>query len=162
MQPRQQRALDLVLAGHSSAEVAKQVGVRRETVWRWKQDPAFAVELHGLQAVRRVAVQDELEGAALEAVQVLRGLMADEGVNPGVRVRAATALLDRAGATPAYGVESRHKAAQEAARRRTEGAGDPAAMARQVLASLDDVVAVLGADEVLPRLEGVVARGRSG
>ncbi len=40
MQPKQQRALDLLLAGHATTAVAAMVSVRRETVWRWTQDPA--------------------------------------------------------------------------------------------------------------------------
>ena len=41
----------------------------------------------------------------LEAVQMLRGLVADPEAPAGARVRAATALMDRAGLTPAYAVE---------------------------------------------------------
>ena len=45
MQPGQQRALELILAGHSVTDIASQVGVRRETVWRWRNDPSFASEV---------------------------------------------------------------------------------------------------------------------
>ena len=45
MQPKQQRALELILAGHSVTDIASQVGVRRETVWRWRNDPSFASEV---------------------------------------------------------------------------------------------------------------------
>ena len=45
MQPGQQRALGPILAGHSVTDIASQVGVRRETVWRWRNDPSFASEV---------------------------------------------------------------------------------------------------------------------
>ena len=32
MQPKQQRALELILAGYSVTDIAAQVGVRRETI----------------------------------------------------------------------------------------------------------------------------------
>ena len=53
MQPKQQRALELILAGHSVTDIAAQVGVRRETVWRWRNDPSFASEVSVRQAQRR-------------------------------------------------------------------------------------------------------------
>jgi hypothetical protein len=48
MQPKQQRALDLLLTGHATTAFAAEVGVRRETIWRW---------VHGLAspAIRPVA-----------------------------------------------------------------------------------------------------------
>ena len=105
MQPKQQRALDLLLAGHATTAVAAMVGVRRETIWRWTQDPAFAAEVSRRQAERRQAIHSELDAGVLEAVQMLRGLVADPEAPAGARVRAATALMDRAGLTPAYAVE---------------------------------------------------------
>ena len=62
--------------------------------------------------------------------------------------------MDRAGLTPAYAVEVRHKAehAQQQAHK------DPQELARDILAVLPDVVAVLPRDEVdavlseLPRM----------
>ncbi len=50
-------------------------------------------------------MDSELDAGVLEAVQMLRGLVADPEAPAGARVRAATALMDRAGLTPAYAVE---------------------------------------------------------
>ena len=100
MQPKQQRALDLILAGHSVTDIASQVGVRRETVWRWRNDPSFASEVSVRQAQRRQSIHDELDAGVIESVRMLRGLVADTDAPPGARVRAATALMDRAGLTP--------------------------------------------------------------
>ena len=158
MQPKQQRALELILAGHSVTDIAAQVGVRRETVWRWRNDPSFASEISVRQAQRRQSIHDELDAGVIESVRMLRGLVADTDAPPGARVRAATALMDRAGLTPAYAVEVRHKA-EYAQQRATEQAHkDPQELARDILAALPEVVAVLPRDEVdavlsdLPRM----------
>ena len=54
------------------------------------------------------SIHDELDAGIIESVRMLRGLVAD--APPVFRVRAATALMDRAGLTPAYAIEVRHKA----------------------------------------------------
>jgi transposase-like protein len=152
MQPKQQRALELILAGHSVTDIAAQVGVRRETVWRWRNDPSFASEVSVRQAQRRQAIHDELDAGVIESVRMLRGLVADTDAPPGARVRAATALMDRAGLTPAYAVEVRHSAdhaQQQAAQPQIE---DAERMAREILQSLPTVMAVLPADEVRSHL----------
>ena len=74
---------------------------------------------------------------------MLRGLVADPEAPAGARVRAATALMDRAGLTPAYAVAVRHRDDQQP----TE-VQDPEVMARQKLEALPQVVALLPADEV--------------
>jgi len=158
MQPGQQRALELILAGHSVTDIAAQVGVRRETVWRWRNDPSFAYEVSVRQGQRRQAIHDELDAGVIESVRMLRGLVADTDAPPGARVRAATALMDRAGLTPAYAVEVRHKAdhlKEQVAKPQIE---DAECMAREILQSLPTVMAVLPRDEVeavlsdLPRM----------
>ena len=100
MQPKQQRALERILAGHSVTDIAAQVGVRRETVWPWRNDPSFAGEVSVRQAQRRQSIHDELDAGVIESVRMLRGLVADTAAPPGARVRAATALMDRAGPDP--------------------------------------------------------------
>ena len=132
-------------------------GLRRETIWRWPQDPAFAAEVSRRQAERRQAIHSELDAGVLEAVQMLRGLVADPEAPAGARVRAATALMDRAGLTPAYAVEVRHRDDQHALEA-TE-IQDPEAMARQILEGLPQVVAMLPPAEVravLQLVEGLV------
>jgi hypothetical protein len=59
--------------------------------------------------------------------------MADTDAPPGGRVRAATALMDRAGLTPAYAAEVRHSA-DHAQQQATEQAfKDQQDMAREIL-----------------------------
>ena len=79
---------------------------------------------------------------------MLRGLVADTDAPPGARVRAATALMDRAGLTPAYAVEVRHKAEYAQQQAAEQAFKDPQDMAREILSILPQVVAVLPHDEV--------------
>ena len=127
--------------------------MRRETVWRWRQDPSFASEVSVRQGQRRQAIHSELDAGVLEAVGMLRGLVADPEAPAGARVRAATALMDRAGLTPAYAVEVRHRDDQQA-QQATE-LHDPEVMARQILEALPQVVAMLPADEVYRHLSQI-------
>ena len=73
-------------------------------------------------------------------------------------MRAATALMGRAGLTPAYAVEVRHKAEHAQHHATQQAHKDPQELARDILAVLPEVVAVLPGDEVdavlsdLPRM----------
>jgi hypothetical protein len=98
--PNRKRALELVLAGRTLPEVAAVLGVNRTTVWKWTQDPGFAVELHQARVSRAGALQEAVGAAALDAVRYLGVVVGDDTAPAGVRVRAACAVLDRAGLTP--------------------------------------------------------------
>jgi len=99
-QPRRKRALELVLAGRTLPEVGEELGVNRSTVWKWTQDPGFAAELHQARVSRAGALQEAVGAAALDALRYLRAVLDDDTAPSGVRVRAACAVLDRAGLTP--------------------------------------------------------------
>ena len=132
---------------HIRQEFAEQLGVRRETVWRYTQKPAFAAALTRHQSEQRGTVQLELEADVREAIQLLRGLMQDHTSPANTRVRAAIVLMDRAGLTPAYATEARQRseASALAAQQREEPA--PEVVARRVLTALPMVVSVLGVAE---------------
>ena len=106
----------------------------------------------------RQSIHDELDAGVIESVRMLRGLVADTDAPPGARVRAATALMDRAGLTPAYAVEVRHKAEYAQQQAAQQAHKDPQELARDILAVLPEVMAVLPHDEVeavlsdLPRM----------
>jgi putative heme iron utilization protein len=74
--------------------------------------------------------------------------VADTDAPPGARVRAATALMDRAGLTPAYAVEVRHSADHAQQQANEIHLKDAQTLARDVLRALPEVVAVLPPDEV--------------
>ena len=93
--------MELLLAGVSAPKEAKQLSLSRTTVWRWQRDPVFVAEMQSRRDERKAAVQATLVDVALEAVDVLRSVMLDKAIRPSVRVRAAEAILARAGLEPA-------------------------------------------------------------
>lgn len=97
---RRDRLLDLVLAGMTHSAIARELGVHRTTVYRWVVDPALAEELRELRAARRFAAQESLQDVARKAIRTLEALLDDTACPPAVRLRAACAVLDRAGITP--------------------------------------------------------------
>ena len=162
MQPKQQRALELILAGHSVTDIASQVGVRRETVWRWRNDPSFASEVSIRQAQRRQSIHDELDAGVIESVRMLRGLVADTNAPPGARVRAATTLMDRAGLTPAYAVDVRHKNDKIQEKEAKPQLEDAERIAREILRSLPTVSTVLPKAEVDAALADLLQTAEGG
>ena len=102
---RKERALELLLGGASHVECAALLGVDRGTVLAWTRDPLFAGELSERRADRRQAVSAELDAACVEAVRTLRWTLSASDVPAAVRVRAAEALLDRAGIVGGVRVE---------------------------------------------------------
>jgi hypothetical protein len=94
-EPEKERAIELLIAGVSPPEIARQLNLGRTTVWRWQQDPEFVAELEAVRGDRRKMVQAALIDCALEAVDVLMELMRDRDIPAAVRVRAAESLLSR-------------------------------------------------------------------
>ena len=74
---------------------------------------------------------------------MLWGPMADTDAPRGARVRAATALMDRAGLTPAHAVQVRHSADYAQQQATEQAFKDPQDMAREILRTLPEVLAVL-------------------
>lgn len=97
LKPRPARALELLLAGRTVGEIAAELRVNRATVWRWLADPDFAASIARERDARRTAVGEALDAAAGEAVAVLLAELRNADGRPGDRVRAASAILDRAG-----------------------------------------------------------------
>ncbi len=68
----QQRAVDLLILGHSDTKVAKQVGVARETVCRWRcHSPTFQAALNACRAALYGAAVDRLRSMTEKALAVL-------------------------------------------------------------------------------------------
>jgi hypothetical protein len=51
LSPRELAAVRAMLSGAKPAAVAEQLGVSRQTVWRWSRQPAFMTELRRLNAL---------------------------------------------------------------------------------------------------------------
>jgi orotate phosphoribosyltransferase-like protein len=90
-------AVRLALQGKSTAAIAEELQVHRGTVWAWLSSPGVAGKLADARRAVVDAVTLRLQELAHDALDLLAEVMADANVPPGVRVRAACELLDRAG-----------------------------------------------------------------
>jgi len=69
---QQLKAIDLLLLGKTDAEVAKEVGVTRQTVNEWKnKNDLFIVELNRRREALRDAVRERLLNIAYKAVDTV-------------------------------------------------------------------------------------------
>jgi hypothetical protein len=95
---RQARAVELYTQGSTDAEVAAELGVERSTVWRWRtQDLAFRSTLRRTHAKATKIAVARLEGLVEKALDVVAATLADQEAPLALRLRAAEAVLDRAG-----------------------------------------------------------------
>ena len=64
---REECAVDLVLRGMRTAEIAAELGVQRSTVWRWQQKPSFQRALQERRKRSTTEATEVVSGLALEA-----------------------------------------------------------------------------------------------
>jgi len=88
---RKQRALELFLAGASTAEVAQALAVSQRTAQRLARDLEEDLARERVQLLGRV--RDRLLATSTDAVTVLRTIATDPTIAPAVRVQACNALL---------------------------------------------------------------------
>lgn len=94
---KQVRALALIAAGRSSAEVATELGVNRATVNRWRADPAFAEQLRELQDDQMDAVHAQLVASALGMVRCLIDVATGVDTTDQSRVQAVRVAMELLG-----------------------------------------------------------------
>ena len=92
--PQQQRAIAALLSSRNVADAAKQANVGERTLFRWLDDPTFKAHLASAEgnlidvATRRLLQYQDA------AITVVATIMADQRHPAGVRLRAATAVID--------------------------------------------------------------------
>lgn len=95
--PRRQRALDLLLSGRNFVDVAEELRVTVRTLYTWRQEPEFQEAL----AQRQVEVEDEvhhiLVSGAAEVALAMRGLALDQREDGRVRVQAGKLYFELLG-----------------------------------------------------------------
>jgi uncharacterized small protein (DUF1192 family) len=110
LDPRRLRAADLISLGQTDAEVAQELGVDRTSLWRWRQQPAFQVELERRRDELWTTSLDRLPqllasaldvvAAALDhgdrnvAMQILKLLRAGDAALERVRAKGADTTVD--------------------------------------------------------------------
>lgn len=97
---RAPRAVELALEGMSVREIAAELGVHRVTVWRTLTEPTAAARLADVTARRQSRAALELSELVEDALGLLGEIVRDPAAPPAVRLRAAEAVLDRAGIGP--------------------------------------------------------------
>lgn len=97
MDSKKVRAVELLGGGMTIPKVAKELGVRRETVWKWTQDPQVSAEITMSQGGHVAKAQEILGGAVVEAVEALRRVMGDMEARDADVIKAATVVLEKAG-----------------------------------------------------------------
>lgn len=96
--PKQKLALELLTCGEgrSYTSIAEEVGVRRETLWRWMNEQQFATfqqELQRINDERWKATVDAARAAALRLCndgnqKMVEFVLKNEGYNPTHKVEA--------------------------------------------------------------------------
>ena len=94
--PAQTKAVAALLSGTTFTEAAKQVGVDRSTIHRWKKDPNFAAHYNRERVDYLSAYQEKLRSLVPEAIDVLHKFLKDEDLPPSTRLRAVQTILQSA------------------------------------------------------------------
>ena len=96
---QQLNAARVLARGESGAAAARAVGVRPETVSRWRQSPTFTAELRRLVELAEQGSARQRAAALLPAaLDVVQDALLEPGWSPSFRIAAATALLNFAAA----------------------------------------------------------------
>ncbi len=93
---RTERALELLVSGRPRAEIARELGIRPQSLSRLLSRPEARAELSRLRAERFRALADRTAEAALAAVGVLNQVAEGPLAPAPVRVGAAGRLLELA------------------------------------------------------------------
>ena len=91
---KQHQAIELLLSGSDMRCIAETLGIRRETLWRWRQLPLVQQAQREQWEIRRGQMRDSVAGVlqlALETVE--KGLRDGCYGNYGLRVNTALRVL---------------------------------------------------------------------
>jgi transposase-like protein len=139
----QGQAILLLVEGYGISTIAERVGVDRTTLLRWRRAPTFAAEYERAREETHDRGIRVLQAAIGQAVGAIVEIVRDPEVDPGVRLRAAEAILDRVGLAPTARVEVVD--------------GDPEARLRELLGLAGpNVIEMVESqiDEVHPTIDG--------
>jgi transposase-like protein len=93
-------ALEALATGANVSAAARRAGVHRSTIHNWlNRDDTFAAEYNRIRKERKENIQESFFELTSAAVEALRGLLTSENASADVRLRAALAVLEGAGAT---------------------------------------------------------------
>lgn len=89
-------AISMTVSGMNDSQVARELGIERRTIWRWKTaNPDYRAALHDARQQKYSTIGDRFNNIAREATDVLTAMLRDASAFN--RYRAAQALLQMAG-----------------------------------------------------------------
>jgi len=97
LSPKQARGALMLADGRRRLDIAKALEIDRWTLWSWEKIPAFADRVSELRAEAERDLQESLRGARQLAIDTLLNEMTDSDNSGSERIKAAEAILGRAG-----------------------------------------------------------------
>lgn len=91
--PRQKIAVQSLAAGQSVTQTAVSTGVSRESVYRWLDNPTFTRAIDEAQDDAIATISRRLTVLGVDALNVLRDVLADPHTPAGAKIRAADIVL---------------------------------------------------------------------
>ncbi len=92
----QRQGAALAAAGWQGVDIAAELGVRPETVSRWRRLPAWLAAVESYSRERRAKLNDRAVALAGDALAELESLL-HYGADPHIRLRAAVSVLTLTG-----------------------------------------------------------------
>jgi len=93
LSPKQQKAVLMLVEGHTKVEVAKELKVTKQTITAWFKQHRFIAEYNQLRADIVDAVRENLRNAIKQASETLLELMDDN--DPKIRLASAKMVIDK-------------------------------------------------------------------
>ena len=87
----------LLSAGYTPRELK----IPESVIWGWRGEDDIKQAINDGKEHRRKVLSSQLEGAAMDALDALRGVLADPDVPARDKIKAAEGILDRCGIAPA-------------------------------------------------------------
>lgn len=94
LKPKQVAAISAMLTCPTLREAAEASGTPESTLFRWLNEPDFKAAYDQARGRLLESTLTALQGAATEAVNVLRTIMNNGAAPAGVRVRAAVGIIE--------------------------------------------------------------------
>src|SRR5262249_39896165 len=95
MSPRKGLALGALLSGRGVTAAAEVAGVNRKAIGRWlSEDPEFISLFNSLKTEMHESIRQRLVVLPPKSIKVISSLLSRRATPPGVRLKAATAVLD--------------------------------------------------------------------
>ncbi|HIM37180.1 MAG TPA: hypothetical protein EYM38_04045, partial [Dehalococcoidia bacterium] len=93
LKERQSIAVDMLAGGSTGREVARDLGVREETVSRWRTNPVFTAALNQQLTEQRTATAQKLRRLAVQSIDILEAIFDDRDTSLHVRMTIAIKVL---------------------------------------------------------------------